>query len=243
MAGLPLSTESNPRYSPAMTGSADQAPLAVARYIAPHGPEAAVLHAGDVVPFGRGGDCTLRFAFAPTADHGVPRVAGWLVVANNRIIVEAAESRSGRSLQLVSAGRPPMLLGCGEAFAPSGHQFTVIVHGEQATWPIHITVVDAARTRVQTIGGEPTRRFHLQLTETQHAVISAYVEPMRRGRFEPATHREVADQLSYHPNSVREVLYEVWATLLGAGIPMPDISDKRVAVSEAVLLHQLLDER
>ena len=43
-------------------------------------------------------------------------------------------------------------------------------------------------------------------------------------------------------NSAREALYEVWAKLFAAGIPMPDVSEKRIAVVEAVRLHRLLGE-
>jgi hypothetical protein len=74
----------------------------------------------------------------------------------------------------------------------------------------------------------------------QRRVVAAYMEPLRHGRLEPATHREVAAALSYHPNSAREALYEVWARMFAAGIPMPDVAEKRVAVVEAVRLHRLL---
>jgi hypothetical protein len=87
-----------------------------------------------------------------------------------------------------------------------------------------------------------TRQISVVFTPMQRRVLRAYVEPMRRGRLEPATHREVAEALSYHQNSAREALYEAWARLFAAGVPMPDVSDKRVAVAEAIRLHRLLED-
>jgi hypothetical protein len=72
-------------------------------------------------------------------------------------------------------------------------------------------------------------------------VIAAYIEPSRRGRLEPATHREVAAGLSCHPNSAGEALLEVCTKLFAAGIPIPDVAEKRVAVAEAARLHRLLE--
>jgi hypothetical protein len=63
---------------------------------------------------------------------------------------------------------------------------------------------------------------------------------LQRGRLEPATHTEAAARLSYHPNSVREALYDVWSRMFAAGIPIPDISDKRIAVVEAIRINGLL---
>jgi hypothetical protein len=50
----------------------------------------------------------------------------------------------------------------------------------------------------------------------------------------------VAAALNYHPNTVREVLYEIWALMFAEQIPMPDVSDKRVAVVEAARVHGML---
>jgi hypothetical protein len=80
----------------------------------------------------------------------------------------------------------------------------------------------------------------LDLNEREFAVLTAYCEPPNRSRSEPATHKEVAAALNYHPNTVREILYEIWAQMLELQIPMPDVSDKRIAVVEATRLHGLL---
>jgi hypothetical protein len=39
---------------------------------------------------------------------------------------------------------------------------------------------------------------------------------------------------------VREILYEIWARMFAQQVPMPDVSDKRVAVVEATRVHGLL---
>lgn len=213
---------------------------AAVTFPAPHGTESVVLRDGDVAAFGRGGDCVVRFGFAPIADVGVPRVAGRFVVAGGRVFIESGDTAGRRSLEITAEGRPPVLLGVGDGFAPSESEFRVTIHGDQQAWPLSMVVrrdmPDAGRS-----GWEPpTRNFELRLTEMQTRVVSAYLEPLRRGHLEPATHREVAKALSYHPNSAREALYDVWAKLFAAGIPMPDVADKRVAVVEAVRLHRLL---
>jgi hypothetical protein len=86
----------------------------------------------------------------------------------------------------------------------------------------------------------PTSHYALDLTDLQRTVLDTYFQPLRQGRIEPATHREVAVKLSYHPNTVREALYEIWTLMFQQGVPMPDISDKRVAVVEAARVHGIL---
>jgi hypothetical protein len=193
-----------------------------------------------MVMFGRGADCGVRFGYAPLADVGLPRVAGRLVVAAERVFVESVDTVGRRSLEITVDGRPPVLLGVGDGFAPAESLFKVMVHGEQRAWPLSVAVRRDPVSPVRSAWGPPTRGFELSLTAMQRRVVAAYMEPLRQGRSEPATHREVAAALSYHPNSAREALYEVWARLFAAGIPMPDVSEKRVAVVEAVRLHRLL---
>jgi hypothetical protein len=195
---------------------------------------------GDVARFGRGGNCEVRFGYAPVADVGLPREAGRLVVAAQRVFVESLAEPGRRSMEVSASGRPPMLLGIGEGFAPAEAEFRVVVHGGERAWVLSVVV---RRDRPVVLNGfePPTRQFELELTAMQRRVVRAYVEPFRRGRLEPATHREVGAALAYHPNTAREALYEVWARMFAAGIPMPDVADKRVAVVEAVRLHRLFD--
>ncbi len=214
---------------------------AAVTFSAPHGTESVVLHDGDVAEFGRGSGCVVRFGYAPIADVALPRVAGRLIVAGQRVFVESAESGGRRSLEIIAAGRPPVLLGIGDGFAPSEPEFRVVVHGDQRSWPMTVVVRRDLAVGDGVNGEPPTRAFELRLTNMQRRVVGAYLEPLRHGRLEPATHREVATALSFHPNSAREALYDVWAKLFAAGIPMPDVAEKRVAVVEAFRLHRLLE--
>ncbi len=210
-------------------------------YPAPHGTESIVLTDGDVAEFGRSGRCAVRFGYAPVADLGVPRVAGRLVVAGARVFVEARDVAGRSALEVIAAGRPAFMLGAGEGFCPSQSTFRVVVHGGARTWPLEVAVRGSDPTLTDASTEEPTRTHELTLTETQRRVVEAYLEPMRRGRHEPATHRDVAAALGCHPNSAREVLYAVWSRLFAADVPMPDVADKRVAVAEAIRLHRLLE--
>ncbi len=209
-------------------------------YEAPHGTESLVLHDGDVVQFGRGGSCAIRFAYAPVADTGVPRIAGRLVVAGDRVFVEASDGPGRSALEVTAPARPPILLAAGDGFAPAEHTYRITVHGRDRSWPIDVAVAPPVRDRHHHATDAPTERHALELTDAQRRVLEAYTAPLRRGRLEPATHREVADALGCHPNSAREVLYTVWSALFATGIPMPEVADKRVAVAETIRLHKLL---
>ena len=114
------------------------------------------------------------------------------------------------------------------------------VRGTDQIWKLVVTVRADEPALRREPAGPPTRTYVLELTPMQRKVVEAYLEPLQRGRLEPATHKEAAARLSYHPNSVREALYDVWSRMFAAGIPIPDISDKRIAVVEAVRIHGLL---
>jgi hypothetical protein len=86
----------------------------------------------------------------------------------------------------------------------------------------------------------PTERLPFDLNDFQRKVLIEYAVPMSNGRGEPATHREVATRLSFHPNTVRETLYDIWTHFFEMGVPMIDVDDKRVAVVEAARLHGIL---
>jgi hypothetical protein len=214
---------------------------AVVTYLAPHGTDALTVCDGDLVLFGRGAECHIRFAYAPVPDEGVPRVAGSLLAANGRIFVEGAAQPGHRALELRTGSGTTVQIAVGEALSPREDQFDLFVHGTGALWKLTVTVRTSPRLFVSEGRNDPpTRRHELALTEMQRAVLAAYSEPITRGRAEPATHKEVAATLNYHPNTVREVLYEIWALMFAEQIPMPDVSDKRVAVVEAARLHGML---
>jgi hypothetical protein len=214
---------------------------AAVTFPAPHGTDVVVVGEGETVTFGRAGSCDIRFGFAPTADVGVPRVAGRLIAAAGRVIVESLPGDGRRSIEVIADGHPVRMLVVGEAFSPVTVEFRVVVHGQQRAWPL-LVVARAPGVAERDDDDRSTRQISVAFTPMQQRVLRAYVEPMRRGRLEPATHREVAEALSYHQNSAREALYEAWARLFAAGVPMPDVSDKRVAVAEAIRLHRLLED-
>lgn len=214
--------------------------LAGITFDAPHGTQSVVLGDGDVADFGRAGTCAIRFGYAPVADLGVPRVAGSLVVSLGRVCVYAPDASGRSALEVLAPGRPPVMVGAGDGFCPAEPSFRIHVHGHQRTWPLDVVVRASARPVRADDTDEPTQTHELRLTAAQRRIIEAYLEPMRRGRLEPATHREVAEALDCHPNSAREVLYSVWSALFAADVPMPDVADKRVAVVEAIRLHRLL---
>jgi hypothetical protein len=84
-----------------------------------------------------------------------------------------------------------------------------------------------------------TDRPALALTRHERHVLDAYLAPLRQGGFEPATHAEVAQQLSYSASKVRSDLYGLWARMVGEGLPVPAYADKRMAVARAALSNGL----
>ena len=220
-----------------MEGRAERA---VVTFDAPHGVDAVTIADGDVAMFGRDASCAVRFGFAPVRDLGVARVAGQFLAAGGRIFVESSDDPEHRALEVRAPGNPPVQLAQGEGYAPRTATFEVVIHGERA-WTLQVAVRrDSELTASDSSAEPPTRGFDLELTPMQRSVLDAYCEPVRRGRVEPATHKEVAAALSYHPNSVREALYEIYARMFAAGIPLLEVADKRVAVVEAARRHGLI---
>jgi len=213
---------------------------AVVNFPAPHGMEAVTLFPGETVPFGRGAECRLRFGYAPQPDRDVPRLAGRLVVSADRVFVENTGSPGHRAIEVRSAHRS-VQIAVGEGHSPREGRFDVVIPGSIQSWSLAVTLRPPAVASQGPSGDDPpTRRFALHLTGTEQKVLTAYCAPLNEGRLEPATHREVATALNYHPNTVRECLYEIWAKMFELGIPMPEISDKRNAVVEATRIHGLL---
>jgi hypothetical protein len=214
---------------------------AVVNYLTPKGIDALVLRDGDSVEFGRGGECQIRFGYAPQPDLGVPRVAGQLMVVNQRVFIGSSNQTGHRVIEVRTENGPTRQIALGEGFSPRENRFDIFVTGEREPWKLSVSVRPPTDVRESGTGGDPpTKYYELNLTNLQRAVLEAYFEPMSRGRLEPATHKEVAASLSYHSNTVREALYEVWAKMFEQDMPMPDVSDKRIAVVEAARVHGLL---
>ena len=212
------------------------------RFLTPSGEALVSVYDGDSAAFGRSGDCEIRFGFAPEIDRTVPRIAGRLSVHHQRTWVESCTAPGGRVLQIVPDAGPPMPLAHGEGHAPACSRFCIVVAGETQRYTLSVTqspLTSIVRSDAPT--ADRTIDHRVSLSEREREVICAYLAPVRRGMPEPASHREVSKALSWSPNYVRSVLYDVFETLFVAGIPMPEHSDKRVAVVEAARLHDLVD--
>jgi hypothetical protein len=213
-------------------------PVAAVVYEAPHGTDGMLITAGTgpVVAFGRGGDCPIRFGYAPRVDAQVPRRAGAFLAAAGRLAVESPSKPGPAPLQVRAPGRPPVELAPGELYAPGTVEFDVVIRGER-DWVM--TVRRRYRVDADLAGsdadGPTTRGSGLELTDHERRVLAAYLAPMRAGRLEPATHADVAGALHFSANKVRGDLYGIWAKMIAHGVVVPGYADKRMAVTHAAM--------
>jgi hypothetical protein len=211
--------------------------LAAVVYEAPHGTDGVLITdaMGPTVPFGRGGDCPIRFGYAPRIDARLPRRAGALLAAAGRVAVESSPAPGHAPLQIRAPGRPPVEIAQGEVYAPASPEFELVVRGERE-W---LLTVRGRRTGEPSTGAgseDPTTdRWGPDLTDHERRVLASYLAPLRAGLLEPATHAEVAATLHFSANKVRGDLYGIWAKMIAHGLPVPDYSDKRMAVTRAAM--------
>jgi hypothetical protein len=222
-----------------MSGNETPPVIAAVLFEGPNGADGFLFTEGDTqVPFGRGGQCPIRFGHAPAPDLRLPRHAGTFLVAGDRLVIEAATQERAAPIRVMMKGRPPYDLPPGEAYGPAAIAYDVVVRGER-DWVMQV------RTRTRTPqplvdnSDPPTERRPLLLSEHQREVLAAYVAPLRAGRLEPSTHAEVAEQLAYSINKTRRDLYEIWQLMVTGGVAVPEYGDKRVAVAQAALTHGL----
>jgi hypothetical protein len=196
---------------------------------------------GDLLHFGRGPACRIRFAHAPTADQSIPRVAGTLIAANGRLFVDSSSHVGHRALE-IHTGKRKVQIPLGEGMSLTG-DCDVVIRGYNRNWILHISVhAVSAVVRSDSRDELPTAHVKLELTEMQWMVLRAYYEPIRLGYHEPASHREVATALGFHLNTVRNKIYEIRDLMYVNGLQMPETKDARVAVIEATRIHGLLQE-
>jgi hypothetical protein len=194
---------------------------------------------GEIVAFGAAGECGVRFGHAPVRDRAVPGIAGRLLTIGTRLIVECAERPGYRALELLVPGEATRYVPLGEAWSPRPREFTVVVAGGNASgWRMDVTVRRRAVPRG--VCSVPTGLEPLQLAPADLELLTAYAAPLRRGHLEPATHRQVAAALHMDYNTARAKLYQIGRRFFAAELPMPDVSDKRIAVVECARLHGLL---
>jgi hypothetical protein len=209
------------------------------------------------VSFGRGDQCDIRIGHAPIRDVEVPRVAGWLVVAHGRVIVEAApmpqlsEVRSDqgeaqavrRALQVSASGGPPVPIAAGSAYSPAVSVFTVEVTGATQTWELDIVARSLADDLSGTDAFEPhTHGVVIDLTDEQREVLLAYAEPVLAGGVEPATHDQVAARVYMSRSQVRRHLERLSDEFYDKRLWSPESGDTRVRVVEAARHNHLLAE-
>jgi len=213
--------------------------VAAVTYPAPHGIEAVELFEGEIVAFGRGSECKIRFGFAPQPDQGLPRVVGKFLTLNQRVFIESSNQLGHRAIE-VQTPQKSVQIAIGEGYGPSEPHFDVIARGSIGIWRLNISLRNSKTVRMLEDAVDlPTMRPNVELSELQTRVLNAYCEPLRCGRIEPASHRDVGLSLNYSASRVRQVLYEVWSIFFEQGIPMVDVDDKRVAVVEAARVHGL----
>jgi hypothetical protein len=218
-----------------------EAALAAVVFEGPLGTDGLLVTAdmGPAVPFGRGGHCPIRFGHGPAHDSRLAREAGALVVAGDRLAVESSSAPGHLPVQVALTGRPPVELSQGELYAPASRTFDVVVRGERE-WTITVRTATRARPAHLTHDEPPTDRPVLPLSGHERSLLDSYVAPLREGRYEPATHAEVAQQLGYSVSKVRFDLYDLWARMVSRGLPVPGYADKRMAVARAALANGIV---
>ncbi|MFN8052288.1 MAG: hypothetical protein U0Q22_12660 [Acidimicrobiales bacterium] len=220
-----------------------------------------ILRDDSVVAFGRGAQCEVRIGHAPTRDDEMPRVAGWLIVAHGRVIVEAAPTPGAdaagtdaveaasdlrqhevrRALQLSYAGGPPMPIAPGSAVSPASNVFTVEVLGANRTWELDVVALNRYDDPVPSGHDEPrTNGVGVMLTDLQREVLLAYARPVLAGAVEPATHDQVAAHVCLSRSAVRRVLDRISDEFYNKRLWSPESADTRVRVVEAARHNQLL---
>ena len=205
------------------------------------------------VSFGRDPGCDVTVGSTPHLDAEVPLVAGWLVMAHGRIIVEAApmptfaESAGvgravRRALQVTAAGGPPVPVAAGSAYSPATTIFTIEIVGAHHTWELDVAARPRRDDPAGTAGaGDADDRVLIDLTDDQRTVLIAYAEPVLAGAVDPATHDQVAAKVFMSRSQVRRHLERLSDTFYEKRLWSPDSGDTRVRVVEAARHNLLLD--
>jgi hypothetical protein len=191
------------------------------------------------VTFGRAPETDIRLGHLPLFDELVPRQAGAVFAAQDRIVVANTNDRLALDVQVDN--RAPFSLAPGSWFAPAEDEYEIHIHG---TLGYTITVrrnsrsVGPARYGVaEPIRSGPPTGAAIELTPRQRAILEAYVEPVIAGGG-AATHQQVAQKLHISRSLVRIECNKIWAALLLAGIPMRAFEDTRDQIVDAWTRHR-----
>jgi len=202
---------------------------------------------GDVVAIGRGAECGIRFGHAPVQDREVPRHCGWLVVANGRILVHAAD-RPAPSSDAAHVRRPlivtpdrgsPRALADGEVWGPDAEIFTVSITGAHV-WELDVVNFRDRAPEPGLPGDLPTVTQRVDLPDDLWTVLRAYALPVQRGERYPATHEQVARTVHWTKTTVRRRLERIYDEFYLRRMELPDVLDMRIQVVEAAMSHGLI---
>lgn len=194
------------------------------------------------VSFGRASECVVRFGHQPTIDASIPRVAGAIRMIGTRA---GADNLSEKlAFDLKTPGGPLETVRPGALLAPASDRFEIIYRGSREE-PYRVLVHCQAQPRriVESIhvpeGTDEPTRFEPDLTERQSLMLVAYTDPLREGQTAPATHKQVASRLNWSYATMRVECNAIWGAFKVAGVPMRHFRDKRDAVIDAVIRHDL----
>jgi hypothetical protein len=230
-----------PIYAEPVEPTTEALPVAQVTYPSLRGTQDLQIFDGDVVTFGRGGNCRIRFGHAPTLDLSIPRIAGTIVAIDSRLVVNSPTHVGHRALE-IHVGHEKSQIPIGQGVSLCGN-FDIVVRGESRIWLLNVHEQQRLSTTIRGPDEDPsTAQVKLNLTPIQWKVLRAYVEPILRGGSEPATHQEVAQDLGFHLNTVRNKLYEIRDLMYINGLQMLDTHDARVAVVQAARIHGLIKE-
>ena len=191
--------------------------------------------------FGRAAECVVQFGHQPVVDLGAPRVAGTIRMVDERVGVDNLSDRI--AFDVKAPDGPLETVRPGALLAPPNARFEIIYRGAEGTYRILVHRQAEPRPLVDRTPGattdEPATRADPDLTSRQWAMLDAYTEPLRNGSTVPATHREVARKLNWSYATMRLECHAIWAAFKVAGVPMREFPDKRDAVIDAAVRHQL----
>jgi hypothetical protein len=191
------------------------------------------------VSFGRAAECAVRFAHQPVLDVGVPRVAGAIVVLNERIAVDNLSDKV--AFDVKSPDGPLETVRPGALLAPASDRVEIIFRGSSSEYLVVVKREAEPTTVVRPplLGDDPPTGLQPDLTLRQWQILSAYTEPLRKGRTAAATHKDVAAALNWAYATVRVECNAIWGAFKIAGVPLRAFRDKRDAVIDAAIRHRL----
>ncbi len=193
------------------------------------------------IRFGRSSSCEVRFGHQPLFDQAVPRVAGQLVeICRGRTGVENLSDQV--AFDIKTPDGPLETVRPGSLLSPRGPRYQIHVVGHLRRHVLQVRLCDepvSVGLWPRACSTEAATCIDPELTGRQWDILDLYAAPLRAGGTVPATHNEVAHQLGWSLSLVRVECHEIWSEFVLAGVPMRDFPDKRDAIVDATIRHQL----